>query len=266
VWRAAYEAFGKAVVDEDPDANSSAVKLNLRFPGQYFDAESGLHYNRFRTYDPATGRYLEADPIGQAGGVNLYPYAFSDPIDHMDPLGLEGISFTGLDDPELDRILRENGYGWALGDPSAPGSFCAIGSGPPREGDEGNGVSSAIGDAVVDYVAGLFSGVKPGDSSPEATAKVKAARDAAKSAANRAASRAKGIPDSQIGPSGLPKRHTVEHTTRKEAREAATRETPPGGRVRNDANPADPRQGPHFQAEDAQGRNERPVVHHEYPE
>lgn len=87
----------------------------------------------------------------------------------------------------------------------------------------------------------------------------------ASKAANRAASRAKGIPDSAIGPSGLPKRHTVEHTTRKEAREAAQREVPPGGKVRHDANPMDRRQGPHFQVEDAAGENVRPVVHHEYP-
>lgn len=69
-----------------------------------------------------------------------------------------------------------------------------------------------------------------------------------------------------LGPSGLPKRHTVEHSSRKEAREAAQLEVGPGGRVRNDASPTDPRQGPHYQAEDARGRNVQPVVHHEYPE
>ena len=44
----------------------------IRFPGQYYDAETGLHYNRFRYYDPSIGRYISADPIGQAGGVNVY--------------------------------------------------------------------------------------------------------------------------------------------------------------------------------------------------
>jgi len=88
VWRATYEAFGKATVDEDPDGDQVPVSLNVRFPGQYFDAESGLHYNYFRTYDPATGRYLEPDPIGQSGGVNLFVYANSSPVDIADRLGL----------------------------------------------------------------------------------------------------------------------------------------------------------------------------------
>jgi RHS repeat-associated protein len=76
----------------------------------------------------------------------------------------------------------------------------------------------------------------------------------------------KGIPESKLGPSGHPKQHTVEHGTRKSAEQAAQREKPQGGSVRNDANPANPKQGPHFQAEDAAGKNVKPVVHHEYPD
>jgi RHS repeat-associated protein len=55
VWREAHAAFGKAAVDPDPDGDLAEVTFNVRFPGQFFDAESGLHYNRFRTYDPANG-------------------------------------------------------------------------------------------------------------------------------------------------------------------------------------------------------------------
>ena len=62
---------------------------NLRFPGQYYDAETGLHYNWHRYYDPATGRYLTPDPIGLAGGINLYSYAKSNPLRWVDPLGLD---------------------------------------------------------------------------------------------------------------------------------------------------------------------------------
>ncbi|MBE0502481.1 MAG: RHS domain-containing protein, partial [Desulfuromonadales bacterium] len=63
VWSAAYAAFGLAVVDP-----ASTVENNLRFPGQYADAESGLYYNFHRIYDPNSGRYTQVDPIGFAGG------------------------------------------------------------------------------------------------------------------------------------------------------------------------------------------------------
>jgi len=88
VWSAQYEAFGNAHVDIETVAN------NLRFPGQYFDAETGLHYNFQRYYDPLTGRYVSADPIGFDGGdVNLYKYASNDPTTYIDPRGLKEYKF-----------------------------------------------------------------------------------------------------------------------------------------------------------------------------
>jgi RHS repeat-associated protein len=90
VWRASYQAYGSAVVDADPDANSVSVELNLRFPGQHFDAESGLHYNFFRDYDPAAGRYVQTDPIGLAAGPNTFAYVSANPTSSIDPLGLDG--------------------------------------------------------------------------------------------------------------------------------------------------------------------------------
>jgi len=83
VWRATAEPFGKTT----PSVNQ--VVFNLRFPGQYHDAETGLDYNNWRTYGPSIGGYLEADPIGQDPDVNLYRYVINNPVNYTDPLGLE---------------------------------------------------------------------------------------------------------------------------------------------------------------------------------
>ena len=88
VWTATYLPFGQAVVDEDPDGDLESYELNLRFPGQYADAETGLHYNYFRSYDPETGRYRESDPVGLAGGLNTFGYSLNNPIVNFDPSGL----------------------------------------------------------------------------------------------------------------------------------------------------------------------------------
>jgi len=81
VWHAHYSVFGKATVIVNKVDNP------IRFQGQYFDSESGLHYNHFRYYDPETGRFISQDPIGLLGGINHYQYA-PNHINWIDPLGL----------------------------------------------------------------------------------------------------------------------------------------------------------------------------------
>jgi len=66
----------------------TGFELDVRFPGQYRDAETGLFYNYFRDYDPQTGRHVQSDPIGLASGVNPYTYANLNPLRHSDPKGL----------------------------------------------------------------------------------------------------------------------------------------------------------------------------------
>jgi RHS repeat-associated protein len=68
----------------------------LRFPGQQQDPVTGLYYNYFRDYDPATGRYLETDPIGLDGGINLYSYAGSNPVNYTDPQGTNPVAVAAL--------------------------------------------------------------------------------------------------------------------------------------------------------------------------
>jgi RHS repeat-associated protein len=82
VWKAVYFPFGKTQILTETITN------NIRFPGQYFDAETGLHYNWNRYYDPYTGRYLTPDPIGLDGGMNLFAYANGNPVNSIDPEGL----------------------------------------------------------------------------------------------------------------------------------------------------------------------------------
>ncbi len=85
VWLWHHDPFGK----RDP---TGTFTYELRFPGQFFDQSTKLHYNYYRDYDPRLGRYIESDPIGLAGGINTYAYAKGNPAGTIDPLGLAGFS------------------------------------------------------------------------------------------------------------------------------------------------------------------------------
>ncbi len=89
--------------DHDPFGNGqptgALTSYKPRFPGQFYDAETGLHYNYFRDYDPTTGRYIESDPIGLTGGINTYAYVGGKPSLYVDIFGLS----------ELCKCLMERG-------------------------------------------------------------------------------------------------------------------------------------------------------------
>ncbi|MGF6330044.1 RHS repeat-associated protein [Pseudomonas sp. BS3782 TE3695] len=89
MWSAKYRAYGNLAA-----LDVAEIDNPLRFQGQYFDAETGLHYNRHRYYNPGTGRFLTPDPIKLAGGLNNYQYV-PNPTGWVDPLGLNGCPGAG---------------------------------------------------------------------------------------------------------------------------------------------------------------------------
>jgi RHS repeat-associated protein len=91
LWAWAYQ--GNAWGEQAP--TSSGYTYNLRFPGQYFDVETGLLHNGFRDYCPECGRYIQTDPIGQTGGPSTYAYVGSSPLSNIDPLGLYPLPSPG---------------------------------------------------------------------------------------------------------------------------------------------------------------------------
>jgi len=107
VWDASVRPFGRAEV------SSGVIVQNLRFPGQYYDEESGLHYNYQRTYHPGLGRYLEPDPLGQHDSANVYPYALNNPVNFVDPLGQDAIAIVFPDYRIATPAGRVGGLGHA---------------------------------------------------------------------------------------------------------------------------------------------------------
>ncbi|WP_339456495.1 MULTISPECIES: RHS repeat-associated core domain-containing protein [unclassified Pseudomonas] len=103
VWQATYRVWGNTV--EEVREPYYIEEQNLRFQGQYLDREIGLHYNTFRFYDPDVGRFTTPDPIGLAGGINLYAYA-ANPYGWIDPLGW---SCTSSINRRIGR-LKKQGY------------------------------------------------------------------------------------------------------------------------------------------------------------
>ncbi len=97
VWEWDPIPFGENLPNGQPSLLNPAFSFNMRFPGQYYDTESGVHDNIYRSYHPYFGRYLQSDPLGLAGGTNTYAYVRANPLAFVDPLGL-------ADDTITDRI------------------------------------------------------------------------------------------------------------------------------------------------------------------
>ncbi|WP_269791660.1 RHS repeat-associated core domain-containing protein [Stenotrophomonas sp. Iso1] len=95
-WDIKGEAFGNSVPNQDPDIDDQDFVFDMRFPGQRYDAVSGLNYNYYRDYDPSSGRYVQSDPIGLGGGISTYGYVGGNPMGAIDPSGLIDLKIPGI--------------------------------------------------------------------------------------------------------------------------------------------------------------------------
>ena len=156
VWLWESDAFGNGAANEDVDGDGNKVEFPLRFPGQYYDKESGLHYNWHRYYDPTIGRYITSDPIGLDGGMNTYAYVDSNPLMYTDPRGLDciySISSGTMVCTNSQGQTTHNSSGWIAGQggacqnnpsractgqekigPLPPGDYTSTGIPPHRRG------------------------------------------------------------------------------------------------------------------------------------
>jgi RHS repeat-associated protein len=134
-WNLTGEAFGNTAPNQNPDGDANQFVFNMRFPGQRYDAASGLNYNYFRNYETATGRYVESDAIGLSGGISTYGYAYQSP----------GLFY----DPNGQVALAAGCFVWPVGTAICAGSAAGVAyfgwrastqlSGQPDEGAESSG-------------------------------------------------------------------------------------------------------------------------------
>ena len=116
VWQAEFDEWGNLLREDNPNN----LQQHIRLPGQQFDAETGMYYNRHRYYDPQQGRYITQDPLGLRGNWNLYMYT-SNPIQQIDPLGLYNLYQLIYD------VWHDDSYGTSSIDITASGDLISLG-------------------------------------------------------------------------------------------------------------------------------------------
>jgi len=141
VWRADTAPYGRA-------ATTGTVTFNLRFPGQYYDEETGLHYDWYRYYDLRTGRYITSDPIGLTGGLNPYLYGAANPLGFVDPLGLDFRVVNG----QRIRVIR--------GQKPPPGSATDDPLNPISVGITALGLAPEVGGVILKGAPALRAGAR----------------------------------------------------------------------------------------------------------
>jgi len=103
MWTGNSDPFGTDAANSNP-SGAGIFAYNLRFPGQVFDGQAGLHQNYFRDFDPAIGRYTESDPIGMTGGINTYAHVNNAPNMEYDIKGREPYGFLLGPTPPSVRV------------------------------------------------------------------------------------------------------------------------------------------------------------------
>jgi RHS repeat-associated protein len=151
VWTASYTPFGGV-------RTTTGTPINARFPGQWFQSESGLHQNWMRDYDPTTGRYLQADPLGLVAGASVYGYANQSPMMSIDPRGLWTIQIGLSGSLTFFGVTVSLGIGLALDGHGNLGGYATVGGGPGygSGGSFGVALGGSNGETICD-LKGLFS-------------------------------------------------------------------------------------------------------------